>query len=576
MTMIKNLGHGIAIIIFFATVPMTVGLAEDARSEPDRPSSCITCHAELDDGEMGLLHWWSRDVHGEVGLGCEDCHGGDPSPDAAEDPEAAMDPARGFKGTPDRFELPGFCGTCHADAQYMRQYNPQTRVDQLVEYRTSVHGMLNARGDPIPAVCVDCHGAHGIRRSDSPDSPVYAANVPKMCAACHQDATLMEPYEIPIDQYQLYLGSVHGSALLERGDMAAPACNDCHGNHGATPPGVQSIANVCGQCHGREANLFRDSFKKELFDAMDMGECAVCHDNHLIVHPTSESFRSGSAPAVSAGKITSIKPFGADFDLLQPGQTVEATWTVVLPPFVPSENQQLAQSVMVLAEGMEPLELDATVKPGSSTAIEPRRIVSGGLSTTLTIEPLSGIPVKLGDAIRYRLELVAEDDEPLRDVRARHTTAPGPTVVEGSACLTCHTLGDECDKATDRMYAALSAMSIELREAERLLHAAEIAGMDVGEVQFELNSSGTTAALHARALIHTFDPEQVIARASEAREIAAAALAAGRAALDELQFRRKGLAVSLCLIALLLVGLYLKIRQVDRRRRVISDEPVDS
>jgi cytochrome c553 len=572
----KNPFCGIATAMLAASVMTTVGLAQDAPPEPDRTSACIACHAELDDGEAGLLHWWPRDVHSEVGLGCEACHGGDPSPEMADDPEASMDPARGFKGMPNRFEIPAFCGDCHANADYMKRYDPQARVDQLPEYLTSVHGRLNAGGDPVPAVCIDCHGAHGIRSSDSPDSPVFATNVPKMCATCHEDAALMDSYGIPANQYQLYLESVHGSALLERGDNAAPACNDCHGNHGATPPGVQSVANVCGQCHGREAKLFRASFKKELFDSMDVGECAVCHENHGIAHPTPESFRSGSAPQVSAGSLTSVKPFGADFDDLKPGQTVEAIWSVTLPPFPPSEDRQLTQTVVVLAEGMEPLQLDATVRPDDSiTNIEPRHAVSGGLSATLTIEALSGIPVKLGDAIRYRLELALQDGEPLRDVRAQQTSAPGITVVEGSACLTCHTLGDECDKATDRMYAALSAASIELREAERLLHAAEVAGMDVGEVQFELNSSGTTAALHARALIHSFDPEQVIESAGEARDIAATALAAAKSALDELQFRRKGLAVSLCLIALLLVGLYLKIREVNRRRGAMRDEPVE-
>ena len=116
------------------------------------------------------------------------------------------------------------------------------------------------------------------------------------------------------------------------------------------------------------------------------------------------------------------------------------------------------------------------------------------------------------------------------------------------------------------MYAALFATESELREAERLLHDAEIAGMDVGNVQFELTSSGTNAAMDARALLHSFDPEQVVTRSQEAREVAAAALAAGQDALGELQFRRKGLAVSLVLIVLVLVGLYLKIREVDRRR----------
>ena len=143
------------------------------------------------------------------------------------------------------------------------------------------------------------------------------------------------------------------------------------------------------------------------------------------------------------------------------------------------------------------------------------------------------------------------------------TASKSTLIVGGSVCLQCHTLGDECDQATEKMYAALSATDAELREAERLLHKAEVAGMDVSDVQFELNSSGTTATLDARALIHTFDPERFVARTVEAREVASTALAAGTAALDELRYRRIGLAVSLVLIGLVLLGLFLKIRELN-------------
>ena len=54
--------------------------------------------------------------------------------------------------------------------------------------------------------------------------------------------------------------------LYEKHDLSAPTCNDCHGNHGAAPPGLTSVANVCGQCHARQAELFQKSPHKEPFD----------------------------------------------------------------------------------------------------------------------------------------------------------------------------------------------------------------------------------------------------------------------------------------------------------------------
>jgi predicted CXXCH cytochrome family protein len=87
--------------------------------------------------------------------------------------------------------------------------------------------------------------------------------------------------EIPADWAQ----SVHAEALLKRGDASAPTCSTCHGSHGATPPGAESVANVCAQCHVREAELFKKSKKAEAFKAMGQADCLTCHSNHHIEHP---------------------------------------------------------------------------------------------------------------------------------------------------------------------------------------------------------------------------------------------------------------------------------------------------
>jgi predicted CXXCH cytochrome family protein len=83
-----------------------------------------------------------------------------------------------------------------------------------------------------------------------------------------------------------WAASVHAAALLKRGDTSAPTCSSCHGSHGATPPGVTTVVNVCAQCHVREAQLFRASPKKDIFDALGQGECVACHSNHRIESPS--------------------------------------------------------------------------------------------------------------------------------------------------------------------------------------------------------------------------------------------------------------------------------------------------
>jgi hypothetical protein len=524
------------------------------------PSSCVTCHGALDET---LRTAWPQDVHAQVGLGCESCHGGDPSSALADDAEAAMSAARGYRGAPGRLEVPASCGGCHSDATYMKRFDPQLRVDQLAEYRTSVHGQRNAAGDPVPATCVDCHGVHGIRPVDAPDSPVHARNVPATCARCHGDPATMGPYRASTTAFDEYRGSVHADALLRREDLAAPACNDCHGNHGAAPPGVGSVANVCGQCHAREARLFRDSFKKDLFDALGVGECSVCHGTHAIAHPGPEWFHSGSEPRVSRGRVVSRRPFSAELGDVGPGERVEATWLVSIRPHA-EETEALVHRVVLSAGGAELVELDATVRPGSAVSGGgPTRAATGELAAALDAEPLAGDPVEAGDALRLRL--VVDARAPIASLAVHDRVGRAIDPVAGSVCMECHASGDACDRATEAMYAALSATERELREAASGVAEAGRRGMDVSEAAFLLHSRGRTAAVESRALIHAFDPARLVARTGEGREVARTALEAARAALAEWQFRRKGLAVSLLLIALVLVGLYAKIRQLDRQ-----------
>jgi predicted CXXCH cytochrome family protein len=180
------------------------------------------------------------------------------------------------------------CTKCHANATFMRAYNPSLAVDQLEKYRTSVHGMRNVKGDFKVAECASCHGSHNILSAKDIKSSVYPLNIPSTCAKCHSDSEYMKGYKIPTDQFDKYAKSVHGVALLQKDDLGAPACNSCHGNHGAAPPGVESISKVCGTCHAMNADLFSSSPHKKAFDDRHLPECETCHSNHDIVAATNQ------------------------------------------------------------------------------------------------------------------------------------------------------------------------------------------------------------------------------------------------------------------------------------------------
>jgi len=88
--------------------------------------------------------------------------------------------------------------------------------------------------------------------------------------------------------------------------------------------------------------------------------------------------------------------------------------------------------------------------------------------------------------------------------------------------------------------------------------------MEVSQARFELNGAND-ALVKARTAIHAFSVAAVKDEADKGLAIAAKAQARGARALEELDFRRKGLAVSLVIILALIAGLVVKIRQLDRR-----------
>ncbi len=256
-----------------------------AADSGDATDTCVICHTALPEPLNLPVEGMKHDIHGEKGLSCADCHGGD----ATEmDPAISMNREKGFLGKPKHEDIPSFCGRCHSDGAYMRRFKPRLPTDQLQQYWTSVHGQRLKQGDQKVATCVSCHGVHGILPADRAQSRVFAANVPNTCGHCHSDTAYMAEYHIPTDQEAKYKRSVHAELLFVKHDLSAPACNDCHGNHGAFPPGVGSIAEVCGQCHANNAAFFVRSPHKPAFDKAGLPECVTCHGNHEIQRPTDD------------------------------------------------------------------------------------------------------------------------------------------------------------------------------------------------------------------------------------------------------------------------------------------------
>jgi hypothetical protein len=262
-----------------------------------KESSCMKCHGEADLWEGDRLRFFitekhlASDLHWQKGIQCHDCHGGNPESLNFREAHSAE---AGYRVIASPQDIPQFCGHCHSNVEYMSRYIPSPKTNQEADYWTGGHGQrLKENAESGVANCVSCHGFHEILPIDDQQSPTYPTNVAKTCATCHSDAEKMAGIEYhgrPIghDQYELWSTSVHAALLLEKGDLSAPTCNDCHGNHGAVAPDVNSVASACATCHVKIGELFNSAAMKHRFEEANLPGCATCHGKHDIHQPTDE------------------------------------------------------------------------------------------------------------------------------------------------------------------------------------------------------------------------------------------------------------------------------------------------
>jgi len=549
------------LVVTIASVALAVAAsALGATAAPPAPqaTSCVQCHGSdmFDAAARAKVKSFPSDVHGQVGLSCHDCHGGNPDPKLGEDMGAAMDPnfkPNPFRGAPKRQAIPEFCGRCHSSADYMKRFNPSIRVDQVTEYWTSKHGELLKKGDPNVATCIDCHSVHDIKRKSQPESPVYPTHVAETCSRCHSDPKRMAQYGIPTDQYARWRVSVHANAMFEKDDLSAPTCNDCHGNHGATPPGVDRLVFVCGNCHLREAELFRKSAKYQGWDQHNtylatgakcgdchtdqraklqiprFNECVTCHQNHSIIRPSVAMLgplpdtpcafcHEGTGPL--AGVVPELPNVAAHYQQMRKQLLAEAgrlhlsgtdrfNWLV-------DQAQKLPTHV-----------LSAAQRPEFARLFEKFRI----------------------GKTHYQFD---------------HVT------VDVRRCIDCHPAGDPNGRATALEYLTTTHdLTSMVARAERILLAAQRGGVEVRKTQAELDAA-VDNQIEIETLVHTFTPaaqrasfpggDPVQQKAKEGLDHARAALVDGNNAIHELLYRRHGLEVAIAITVLALIALALKIR----------------
>jgi cytochrome b subunit of formate dehydrogenase len=212
------------------------------------PKTCGNCHEDINlTTKHEILYEkavevYESSVHGQASLGgvylaatCNDCHS------AGGSAHRILPP--GFPESPiNHFNIPATCGKCHRAVES--------------DYWEGIHGKLTLRGETDSPVCTDCHGEHGILRTDDPRSPVSPTRIAEAtCSPCHESARLNEKYGIPTGRLQTFIDTYHG-LKSKAGDVTVANCASCHGAHRILPHTDptssiyhDNLRETCGHCH---------------------------------------------------------------------------------------------------------------------------------------------------------------------------------------------------------------------------------------------------------------------------------------------------------------------------------------
>jgi cytochrome b subunit of formate dehydrogenase len=299
-----------ALLVILAPEKVRAGAAEDTQVPPEE-NYCAMCHGEKDVWEEETLKFFipkedlEQDIHWKKGIQCHHCHGGDP---ATSDFNEAHALENGFRVVKSPTDVSKLCARCHSDAEYMKRYQADAETGQEAKYWESAHGQhLRRTEDAEGATCVSCHGKHGMRALDDPESLVSPSRLMEACGKCHHDQLVglrmgvhakvgdrdergagtpmgcdkchgEDAHEIlPVDDvrspvfldhqvrvcggchekyFDEYVNSVHGHGLYSSGLLVTAACSDCHGAHEICYAADKrstlhagNVAKTCGKCH---------------------------------------------------------------------------------------------------------------------------------------------------------------------------------------------------------------------------------------------------------------------------------------------------------------------------------------
>jgi len=180
------------------------------------------------------------------------------------------------------------CVTCHQALWEIVQREKLTEeksrlglvVQNIDAYKKSFHASPDKDNPSHPkADCEDCHSSHEFRvpPQGSAKRSEWHKEIPKTCGEkCHDE------------QFKSYIKSIHGEELLDKGNVKAAVCTDCHTAHSVsnTSSDAFKLANVnaCGGCHKENFKSYTDTYHGQVnrLGYTYTARCPDCHGSHDI------------------------------------------------------------------------------------------------------------------------------------------------------------------------------------------------------------------------------------------------------------------------------------------------------
>jgi predicted CXXCH cytochrome family protein len=145
-----------------------------------------------------------------------------------------------------------------------------------------------------------------------------------------------------------------------------------------------------------------------------------------------------------------------------------------------------------------------------------------------------------------------------------HPTDAMLGTAQGAVCVNCHVAGDKGFVASATMHQDLVGLDSAIARSAAILAQAEDKGVEVDEAKLSLDEAHDNLT-KARVAIHSVQLPAIEQSVQAGMIVTQKTYRAGTDAMAEVQYRRKGLIVSLIAIGLVIIALALLLREIERK-----------